>query len=354
MSAVTMTLQGLFRDLLPAEHLNVEQPWWPATLMENTSINGKLYFCSGDISTNVLNQMAITLFNKELATELKLPNLYEIVDNGQWTIDKMAELASTAYNDVNGNTTRDLSDRYGIALRKNIMFDAFYVGSNLHSIEKDANGTMIISEEFASEKTHDLLNKLITIFHNSDYTAFPATVEGWTNAPFASGQVLFIMDLANVTTSTELADTSVTYGVLPVPKYDEAQERHMTSLEYGYTMYGASIVVNDEDRNAIGAMIECMASESYRQVIPAVFETTMKLKYSSGEDDARMYDIIRSGISFDLGRLFAEPLEKLTYYAFREATNNANTNWASVTKAKSRIMQKGLDSLTAKLAALSE
>ena len=128
----------------------------------------------------------------------------------------------------------------------------------------------------------------------------------------------------------------------------------MTSLEYGYTMYGASIVVNDEDRNAIGALIECMASESYRQVIPAVFETTMKLKYSSGEDDARMYDIIRSGISFDLGRLFAEPLEKLTYYAFREAANNANTNGASVTKAKSRIMQKGLDSLTAKLASLSE
>ena len=354
MSAVTMTLRGLYRDLLPTEHLNFDQPWWPATLIENTSINGKLYFCSGDISTNVLNQMAITLFNKEMATELNIPNLYQIVDEGKWTIDKMAELASTAYSDLNGDTKADLSDRFGIGLRKNIMFDAFFIGSNLHSIEKDANGVMIISDEFSSEKTHDLLNKVITIFHNSNYTAFPATVEGWDNKPFANGQVLFMMDLANVTSSTELADTSVTYGVLPVPKYDEAQEIHMTSLEYGYTMYGASIVVDDATRNTISALLECMASESYRQVIPAMFETTMKLKYSSGEDDARMYDIIRGGISFDLGRLFAEPLEKLTYYAFREAANNANTNWASVTKAKTRVMQKQLDALVEKLANLAE
>lgn len=354
MAAVTMTLQGLYRDLLPAEHLNFEQPWWPATLLENSSLNGKLYFCSGDISTNVLNQMAITLFNKEMAKEMNLPDLYDLVDKGQWTIDKMAELASAAYTDVNGNTAKDVNDRYGIALRKNIMFDAFFIGADLHALEKDANGTMIISDEFSSEKTHDLLNKLITIFHNSNYTAFPATVEGWDNKPFANGQVLFIMDLANVTTSTELADTSVTYGVLPIPKYDEAQEHYLSSLEYGYTMYGASIVVSDEERNAIGALIECMASESYRQVIPAVFETTMKLKYSSGENDSRMYDIIRSGISFDLGRLFAEPLDKITYYAFREAANNANTNWASVTKAKTKVMQKQLDILVTKLAALSE
>ena len=162
------------------------------------------------------------------------------------------------------------------------------------------------------------------------------------------------MDLANVTTSTELADTSVTYGVLPIPKYDEAQEHYLSSLEFGYTMYGASIVTSDDERNVISAMIECMASESYRQVIPAVFETTMKLKYSSGENDSRMYDIIRSGISFDLGRLFAEPLDKITFSAFREASNNATTNWASVTKAKTKVMQKQLDILVNKLAALSE
>ena len=354
LSAVTMTLRGLYRDLLPAQNLNFEQPWWPGKLLDDTTINGKLYFCSGDISTNVLQQMYLVLFNKSMAEELKLPNLYEIADQGKWTVDKMAELASNVYSDLNGNAAADLSDRFGIGLRKNTMFDGFFLGADLRSIEKDANGTMIIADEFTSEKTVDLLTKLVALFHESNYTAFPQTVEGWTNAIFANGQVLFMVDLGNVTSSTEVAGTSVNYGVLPVPKYDEQQERYITGLQSGYTMYSASIAVDDATRDAIGAMIECMASESYRQVIPAVYETTMKLKYSSGENDARMYDLIRAGITFDLGNIFAEPLDSITYFAFREAANNANTNWASIIKAKSRILQKGLDSLTAKLAALSE
>ena len=354
MSAVTMTLRGLYRDLLPAQNLNFEQPWWPGKLLDDTTINGKLYFCSGDISTNVLQQMYLVLFNKSMADELKLPDLYEIADQGKWTIDKMSELASNAYSDLNGNSVADINDSFGIGLRKNTMFDGFFLGADMRSIEKDANGTMIIADEFTSEKVHDLLTKIVALFHESNYTAFPQTVEGWTNIPFANGQVLFMVDLGNVTSSTDVAGTSVNYGVLPVPKFDEQQERYVTGLQSGYTMYSASIAVDDATRDTIGAMIECMASESYRQVIPAVYETTMKLKYSSGENDARMYDLIRAGITFDLGNIFAEPLDRITYFAFREAANNANTNWASIIKAKSRILQKGLDSLTAKLAALPE
>ena len=354
MSAVTMTLRGLYRDLLPAQNLNFEQPWWPSKLLDDTTINGKLYFCSGDISTNVLQQMYLVLFNKSMAEELKLPNLYEIADQGKWTVDKMAELASNVYSDLNGNAAADLSDRFGIGLRKNTMFDGFFLGADLRSIEKDANGTMIIADEFTSERTVDLLTKLVAIFHESNYTAFPQTVEGWTNAIFANGQVLFMVDLGNVTSSTEVAGTSVNYGVLPVPKYDEQQERYITGLQSGYTMYSASIAVDDATRDTIGAMIECMASESYRQVIPAVYETTMKLKYSSGENDARMYDLIRAGITFDLGNIFAEPLEKITYYAFRKAANDGATNWVSLAKAQSKVMQNRLDALVETLANLPE
>ena len=104
----------------------------------------------------------------------------------------------------------------------------------------------------------------------------------------------------------------------------------------------------------IGAMLECMASEAYRGVTPAVFETAMKLKYSSGDNDAVMYDLIRDGISFDLGRIFSEPLDKLTFSAFREACNLATPNWSSIMKAKGKILQKRLDTLIETLDTLPE
>lgn len=354
MAAVTMTLQGLFRDLMGAEHLNLNQPWWPQSLAENSTINGRLYFCSGDISTNLLHQMFIMLFNKQLAEENKLPDLYEIVNNGEWTIDKMVELSENAYSDLNGNSTVDAADKFGISVRQHLVFDSFFVSSNLHSIEKDAEGKLIMSDELVSEKTHDLLTKVISIFHESNYAAYPTVVEGWSNAGFADGRALFIIDLSNVTSSDVFADTAVTYGVLPTPKYDKEQENHVTCLEFGFTMYAASITVTDQERDMIGAMLECMASEAYRGVTPAVFETAMKLKYSSGDNDAVMYDLIRDGISFDLGRIFSEPLDKLTFSAFREACNLATPNWSSIMKAKGKILQKRLDTLIETLDTLPE
>jgi ABC-type glycerol-3-phosphate transport system substrate-binding protein len=354
MAAVTMTLQGLFRNLMEADHLNLEQPWWPQSLAENSTVNGKLYFCSGDISTNLLHQMFIMLFNKKLAEEYHLPDLYEVVNKGEWTIDKMTELAENAYADLNGNSTPDAADQFGISVRQHLVFDSFFISSNLHSIEKDASGTLKISDELTSEKAHNLVGKVISIFHESNYAAYPTVIEGWSNEGFADGRALFIIDLSNVTSSDEFADTAVTYGVLPTPKHDAAQEKHITCLEFGFTMYSASITVNDEKRDMIGAMLECMASESYRLVTPAVFETTMKLKYSSDSADSVMYDIIRNGISFDTGRIFCEPLDKLTFSAFREACNLATPNWASIMKAKGKIIQKRLDALIQTLDALPE
>jgi ABC-type glycerol-3-phosphate transport system substrate-binding protein len=323
-------------------------------MIESVSIGDGYYFLSGDMSTNVLYMMHCMFINKDMFSQFQIDLPYKTVRDGKWTIDKMSELASNAYSDLNGNSVADINDSFGIGLRKNTMFDGFFLGADLRSIEKDANGTMIIADEFTSERTVDLLTKLVAIFHESNYTAFPQTVEGWTNAIFANGQVLFMVDLGNVTSSTEVAGTSVNYGVLPVPKYDEQQERYITGLQSGYTMYSASITVDDATRDTIGAMIECMASESYRQVIPAVYETTMKLKYSSGENDARMYDLIRAGITFDLGNIFAEPLEKITYYAFRKAANDGATNWVSLAKAQSKVMQNRLDALVETLANLPE
>ena len=92
-----------------------------------------------------------------------------------------------------------------------------------------------------------------------------------------------------------------------------------------------------------------MVSETYRQVTPAVFETAMKLKYSAGEDDSRMYDLIRETIQIDLGRIFTTPLKNISYSPFRNACNNGNTNWTSIIKAESKVMAKLLDQIVTSL-----
>ena len=349
MTAATIALQGLSRNLMEVENLDFEKPWWPASLTELTTINDRLYFCSGDISTNMLHMMYCTLFNKTMAEQLNVGNVYEMVDKGTWTIDKMAELASVGYSDVNGDSKCDVGDKYGLGLGSNIHFDAFFTASGLRTVTKNADDTPVMAEEFSSEKTHALLEKIVDIFHNNDYAAFNGDGSGYGNACFADGNVLFIVDRNYVTSSGTFADTTVTYGVLPVPKYDEAQENYYTCMAFPFSIYSVSIALSDEKANMAGAVLECMGSESYRQVTPAVFETAMKLKYSAGEDDSRMYDLVRDTIQFDLGRIFTTPLKNISYSPFRNACNNGQTNWVSIIKAEAKVMQKALDGIVTSL-----
>ena len=340
MTGASIALQGLSRNLMDVEHINFDQPWWPDTLIELATINDRLYFCSGDISTNMLHMMYCTLYNKDFATELGIGNLYEMVDKGTWTLDKMAELASSSYSDLNGDTIRDVGDRYGVSVAITTNFDAFYPGGGLNVIEKDANGTPVVSDDFYSEKAHALLGKVVAMFHETNYAAFPESVSGWGLKPFAEGRVLFLVDRNYVTSSGDFADTNVNYGVLPVPKFDESQENYHTCLSFPYTMYSISIATDDAKADMAGAVLECMASESYRQVTPAVFEIAMKLKYSGGDDDARMYDIVRDSVHIDLGRVFNTPLQSIDWSVFRYGCRDGNPNWSSNANVQGRVMEK--------------
>ena len=159
-------------NLMEVENINFDQPWWPASLTDLTTINDRLYFCSGDISTNILHMMYCVIFNKDMANELKVGNLYELVDNGTWTIDKLTEYASVAYSDINGDSKCDVGDKYGLGLGNNIHFDAFFTAAGLRTVAKDANGTPYMAEEYSSEKTQALLEKIVTMFHNNNYAVF--------------------------------------------------------------------------------------------------------------------------------------------------------------------------------------
>ena len=62
--------------------LALDMPWWGADLTDMATINGKLYFATGDISTNYLLRMYGTFFNKSIIEDNKLEDPYALVDSG--------------------------------------------------------------------------------------------------------------------------------------------------------------------------------------------------------------------------------------------------------------------------------
>jgi hypothetical protein len=146
---------------------------------------------------------------------------------------------------------------------------------------------------------------------------------------------------------THLRDAAFTYGIVPYPKYDDAQENYVTITSFPYTLFGIPMDAKNPEMSA--AVMEAMASESYRTVSPALFENAFKVKYAQDEQSSLMYDIIRSTVSFDFGRVFNNDLNSLTYSLFRNAIVQQNTNWASTVKANEKPLTKMLQKLTESL-----
>lgn len=342
LTAATIALNGLSRDLMQVDNLNFEQPWWPASLIDQATINGKLYFCSGDISTNMLHMMYACVFNKDQAEEYGMGDLYKLVRDGEWTLDKMIELCEGTYRDLDGNNEKNDADHYGFATT-DLHYDALFTGSGLKTIEKGEDGLPAISPSFGSTKTQALLEKMVTFINNGENAFTNSLKSGYSSAnALRDGRAIIALDRIYITSGTlkDVSDFSI--GVLPVPKWDAEQKDYVTCMAFPYTIYSISTALSNEDADMTGAVLECLGSEGYRQVTPALFETSMKLKYASGQDDSDMYDLIRSSIYIDLGRIFTTSFSNVTYSAFRSTLHRLSTNWASVYKGYDKVLKTQL------------
>lgn len=342
MTGATLAVNGYVQNLKSLKYLNFEQPYWPASLIDQATINNKLYFASGDISTNMLHMMYAVFFNKQIIIDHSLEDPYDLVDDQKWTYTKMFEMASNLYNDKNGDGKRDQEDAYGLCTAA-IHYDAFFTGAGLNTVEKTNDDQLIISPTFNSEKTVSLLEDVCSFMWDSE-----DGYHGSTGAVFAKANTLFTLDRSFMA-MIRRDEIEFEYGIVPVPKYDEAQENYVTCLAFPYTMYTVSIAARHTD--AAAAALEFLSAEGYRRVTPALFEISMKLKYSSDNEASRMYDIIRSTVSIDVGRIFATELQNFTYSTFRDrCTNNNASQWSSAYKMAERKMKSLLADINTAMA----
>ncbi|MCL2517321.1 MAG: extracellular solute-binding protein [Oscillospiraceae bacterium] len=341
MVGATLAVNKLTQSLLDYEIIDFKMPWWPDSLINVAQIKDKLYFASGDISTNLINMMYCIFFNKNMLEDFKLESPYDYVLNGKWTIDKLIEMSAGVYGDLNGDNVKGEEDRFGY-ISQSVSFDNFYIASGLKLIERDEEGFPVFSADFRSEKVKTILDKICAWFYNTnDALAVHIQYPNYLQV-FPTGRALFFMNYAS-TAETSLKNVDFLYGVLPVPKYDEVQEEYITMNAFPYTLY--SISRDSRNAEAAAAVLECLASENYRSVTPALFEIAMKVKYSDENIDAQMFDIIKSGISFDLGRIFTASFNNLTWSMFRQSIVDNNTNWASTYASNEKTLQASLENI---------
>ena len=286
-------------------------------------------------------------FNKTMAQnyDIEVESLYELVRNGEWTLDKYIELTEGMYVDLNGDGMKSPEDQFGSTVQA-VRSDAYFFSSGLRTTTLDADGYPVLSEDFGGEKTQELLSRLLDAFYTKNDMFFTNDSHEIVRNQFLEGRAMFLTnDLGFAAQS--LRDSTIEYGILPLPKYDVEQEDYYTISSFGYTLYGIPVDARDAAMSA--AILECLASESYRSVSPALFEVALKVKYASDDNASDMYDIIRDSNVFDIGRIFNDSIGGRTYSLFRSSLINNDKAWISTYEKNAKSMEKQFEEVVENL-----
>ena len=313
-------VKGLLSDIRNTEYLDFSKPWWPESLIEDATIKGKLFFASGDISANTIYMMYVTFFNKSLITDLGLEDPFDLVKNNQWTIDKMFEMCNDTFVDSDNSGKASIGDFFG-QYAYTLHLDVFLAGAGIKILDV-SNDEMKISDDFIGPKAVDICDK-VTAFFKSNDKAYLLTENNDVAQWFAAEKSIFWNDRCR--NALKFKENEVSYGVIPNPKYNVDQEEFYTVLGNPFSLY--AIPVDSTDVDGASAVMECYASESYRVLSPALYDTTIKYRYTDDAVSSEMFDLIKSRVMFDLGRIFANALG--SPYALFETCISGGGSWAT-------------------------
>lgn len=175
---------------------------------------------------------------------------------------------------------------------------SFLCGSDMNFTTRNENR----EDEFTlhtNERGFDLMTKLIDAWLSDGYTYYKGDVH--TAAPanfFETGHALFSQRVPN--DIYKLRDMEDDIGILPMPKYDEAQENYC-SAAWGGAVWTLSKTFDLQNADNLGIALEAMSWSGYRDIIPIYKEIALKTKTARDDESAKMLDIIFGTIYFDFG-----------------------------------------------------
>ena len=342
-SSCNALVAGYFYDLNKIENLDLSREWWDQYSVEEFTFKDSVYQVTGDISISDNQQTFCVYFNKNMATDYQLGDLYAMVDNGTWTIDNFKTLAekvdSNLDYDNDGNHENDPDDIYGIYIWDDIMM-GIVNASGIKCCTIDDSGNLNIT--LNSEKFVDAFNKFASYAYDKNITCeyqrngYDAD---YGQIAFRDGRALFYMqNLGNAVNFGEMEDD---FGILPLPKYDEAQERYYNSAaSWGLALYSVPMSSFSEEEFArTGYITQALAYEGLYTLTPAYYEQTLQNKVSRDVDSSRMLDLIFSTRCYDFGWYF----EIGTYNeAIMDLLRTYSTDVSSMYKRFEKIATKTL------------
>ncbi|MCQ2425978.1 MAG: hypothetical protein MJ070_07520 [Lachnospiraceae bacterium] len=295
----SVLLEGAFLDYnydLP--YINLDKPYWDQSVREQLSFGDHLFMEASALNITDKNATDSILFNKALARDYNLPDLYTIVKQGNWTIDALFENMTAFDGDMNGDGKLDYeNDVMGYLGKDDVLMSLFYGGEG-HLTVKDEFDLPVY--DFNTEENIDLLNEIFDLMYDPAF-ANGHVVNVEFNDAFIAGHGLFFWSRLEGVVRMR-GEESIDFGILPTPKRDEAQTEYMSMLSEHMTGL-PSVLSTETAPETVSYILEAMAAASYYDLQTAYYDVTLKTKAARDDESQEMLDIIFKHRILDLGEL---------------------------------------------------
>ena len=304
-NCATIATKGQLQDLNDVPYMNFEQSWWDQKALEGLSIGHKVYFATGDLLTSDNDGTFIVMFNKAIAEDNGFENIYELVNNKEWTFQKMNEMSKVAAKDLNGNSKMEYDqDILGSAVTSNSGFCMMYAAGIVVTAKNDNDVPEYVLDV---DRTVDAITLAYQIIGDKS-VALDMNVIGEQNVVengkkcFGDGHALFFEECMQCV--IRLRSYDIEFGIVPFPMYNEAQGEYYSHMNEVGGMVSIPISIVDEDLEEVGAIIETMAAYSVETLTPAYYDISLISKSTRDEESRPMIELILENRIYDLGYVF--------------------------------------------------
>lgn len=342
--APTLALEGLLQNWWDVPYVSLDKVWWGSRsgMADSLTVNGNLYFISGDASNLAVGKALCMYFNKallDLSGVISSDELYREVLDYQWTIERLLGLSSMLSKDMDGDgMVSSEADLYGCNFYLKTIADNYFAAFDIPIVTQDSYGDYTVA--LNNDRMITAIEKLHALCYEDNRTYLTpdkvSSVNFFTSnhAVFTHGGFEWAVDFRN------MADD---YGIIPYPMLDAEQGHYGTSLS---DVYSTFIVSKSSDKlDMIGAVMELTGSLSYETTTYAYYDVLLKGHSARDPISVTMLDLIHDSIDYNIGFVYG-PVIGSPHQIFRRmlATPTSN-NWTNDWTSRGATYKQKLDQL---------
>ena len=295
-------------DLGSMENINLDASYWVKDINDKFVIEDHLYTAVGDTSVFSLIYTYAMMFNRTKGDEYEITEeVFEKIDNMEWTIDYFSTLVSNIHDDVDNIPGKSYDDFYGFRAETETNLDNYNFAFNIPMMDNSGKNGEVVEFVYGGERLSKAVDKIVDLYWSNNGTV----VSGDHIAAFTQGKAMFSTILLN-DCFTYLKSMEDDYTILPYPMLDEEQGAYYTGMMDNYHVMGIPKTVTRIDM--VSLITEAINYEAEKTLYPVYFEHSLQGKFVRDERTIDMLNILLEGRTADFGTLIQKNVDNVSVW----------------------------------------